>query len=323
MKKLLFLPLVIAILSFSERKDDTDLPPATWRIVSTTVDPNLPNGFAEMRFQFLDSTGAPIHDSIRMAYNGKNKTLFPDASGKAMLSVPRGKYQFNLFYNTSHFEIWTDSIQMNSKTVMRMEVNFPPAREIFYTFKPVIYVYPETTQSVSIQLNVTGELGFTYPAYNNGWNFIADHDGTIHIDEKEYDYLFWDSKSPVDYNSFDVQSGFIVQRDSLTGFLETNLTAMGLTPREQQDFITFWCPLMQANDSNYIHFMFNEEYNAIASLNVTPQPQSIFRVFMVWSDAAEIDANKLHPQKIESFSRQGYTILEWGGAEAKRIAEVL
>ena len=98
---------------------------------------------------------------------------------------------------------------------------------------------------------------------------------------------------------------------------------MGLNSRERQDFITYWCPLMQVNEKNYIHFMFNEEYNTIASLKVTPAPKNIFRVFMVWSDASEIDVKNVHPQTTETFSRDGSTVVEWGGAEAKRLGDVL
>ncbi len=323
MKKLFLVPIIFIAFAFTKDDPEWDLQEPAWKIVSKTIDPRMPDKASRINFVFRDSSNRPIHDSIRMSYNGVNKTLFPDKDGKTSLALKNGKYLFNLFYNTGHYEIWTDSIAFISKEVQIMEVNFQAAREIFYTFKPVIYVYPESTQEVSMKLSVAGELGFTYPEYNNGWDFIADHDGTIHIGEKEYDYLFWDSKSPVDYSSFDVQSGFIVRRDSLTDFLETNLTTMGLTPRERQDFITFWCPLMIENESNYIHFMFNEEYNTIATLDVTPKPANIFRVFMVWSDAKDIDAKKVLPQKIESFSRNGFTVVEWGGAEGKRISEVL
>ena len=143
------------------------------------------------------------------------------------------------------------------------------------------------------------------------------------MDEKEYDYLFWDAKSQLDVTKTDIHAGFIVNKDSLTGFFATQLTAMGLTPREQQDFITYWCPLMQDSEKSYVHFMFNEECNSIATLDITPTPDHIFRVYMIWSDASEINPATIHEQKIESFHREGFSVVEWGGANAEFISDML
>ena len=112
-------------------------------------------------------------------------------------------------------------------------------------------------------------------------------------------------------------------KTALPDFFETQLTAMGLTPREQEDFITYWCPLMQKNEKSYVHFMFNEECNSIATLNITPTPDHIFRVYMIWSDAKEIDPESIHEQKIESFQRDGFSVVEWGGAKAEFISDML
>ena len=39
---------------------------------------------------------------------------------------------------------------------------------------------------------------------------------------------------------------------------------------------------MKGNDSNFIHFIFNDDYNNIDNLEVTPKPKSIIRLFMFW-----------------------------------------
>lgn len=72
---------------------------------------------------------------------------------------------------------------------------------------------------------------------------------------------------------------------------------------------------MQVNESNFIHFMFTQEYDSVASMNVTPKPDHIFRVFMLWNNAADMNTTNLREQKTESFSRDGFTIVEWGGAQ--------
>ncbi|MEO6302674.1 MAG: hypothetical protein ABIP51_05840, partial [Bacteroidia bacterium] len=75
----------------------------------------------------------------------------------------------------------------------------------------------------------------------------------------------------------------------------------------------YWCPRMSANEKNYIHFMFNEEYNNYATITIDPKPDQLFRVCMLWSKTN--NAAKVKPQKIESFKRNGFTVVEWGGTE--------
>ena len=45
--------------------------------------------------------------------------------------------------------------------------------------KPVIYLYPEEETTVSVQLDYTGQLTTTYPAYGDGWTVTAHPDGTL------------------------------------------------------------------------------------------------------------------------------------------------
>lgn len=230
---------------------------------------------------------------------------------------------FIFFYNNSHQEIYSDSIDIKGGCRTGIELQFLTAKIHIMADKPVIYFYPEQTEKIDVQLNVNGTLGFTYPTYNGGWNFTADSTGTLHMNGKEYDYLFWDAKTSVNTNDLDLRSGFIVSKDSLTSFFENQLSTMGLNPREQQDFITYWCPLLQVNEYSYVHFLFNEECNLIADMNIAPTPANTNRVYMLWSDATEIDRNAIHPQTIPRFDRSGFDVLEWGGAEAQQMSKDL
>ena len=45
--------------------------------------------------------------------------------------------------------------------------------------KPVIYLYPEQTQEVSVQLELDGKLTCAYPEYGSGWRVKAYPDGTL------------------------------------------------------------------------------------------------------------------------------------------------
>ena len=56
--------------------------------------------------------------------------------------------------------------------------------------KPVIYLYPvEDGTNVEVSLELTdAEFSCTYPVYNDGWSVVADRDGLITVDGKEYNF---------------------------------------------------------------------------------------------------------------------------------------
>jgi hypothetical protein len=252
-----------------------------------------------------------------------NEVLHPDGKGFVQVLVPSGKTRFQFWYNEHHFEVYSDTITLQGGHVAVVEVAFENAMAEVISDKPVIYVYPEATQHVNIQLNVQGQLSFTYPAYSNGWDFTAHEDGSIHMNGKAYDYLFWDAKHKLNRNSIDMTSGFIVARDSLVPFFERQLSAMNLSPREQQDFITYWCPRMIANERSFVQFAFNEDYDQFAGITITPKPDHIFRVMMIWQDAKHMNAATVHAQEIQSVTREGFTIVEWGGTEIPVVSTEL
>lgn len=318
MKYLLFAPFVLFFCSFSAAEDlksPESVPNVSVNLIKE--DKNLEAGTGMIVFSFQYYQGWVKGDTVRMSYNGKETKLVPTDDGKAYLGVKSGKYKFQFYLNAEHFEIKTDSILIKEQWQTGMLVTFESSLYPVEAEKPVIYVYPDTTQQVSIQLDVNGDLGFTYPFYNKttGWNFTADPDGTIHMNDKKYDYLFWDGATKVNAQSVERFDGYLVQRDSLPTFFEQKLTAMGLTQREQNDFITYWCPRMQEHEISYIHFMFTEEYDGIATMNISPKPDHLFRVFLLWSDGTGIDPNAIQEQKIETVQREGFTVIEWGGGK--------
>jgi hypothetical protein len=182
--------------------------------------------------------------------------------------------------------------------------------------KPVIYLYPKQEQQIEVVLNFSGNLLFTYPEYKNGWKVIASPNGKI-IDKannKEYSYLFWEGK---DANAtYDLSSGFIVKGTETVYFLQDKLEQLGLIPNEYNEFIVYWLPKMQNNKFNLIHFATKQEYNDRAVLHITPKPESMLRVFMVFKKLENNDL-KIKPQGILPFERKGFTVIEWGGIEIK------
>ncbi len=181
------------------------------------------------------------------------------------------------------------------------------------TKKPVIYLYPTSEQSVSVKLDYNGELTCTYPEYKDGWNVIAEPDGTLTNigDKRKYSYLYWEGISK---NQWDMSKGFVVKGEETEEFLQEKLEYMGLTPREYNEFIVYWLPIMQENKYNLITFA-GEEYENLAKLNITPKPDSILRVMMLFKSLDK--PIEIEEQEIKSFERKGFTVIEWGGTEVK------
>lgn len=182
------------------------------------------------------------------------------------------------------------------------------------TAKPVIYLYPERETEVAVAVDFDGEFQFTYPDYGDGWRVIASPDGSLvnKADGKHYSYLYWDGLSyPTQGAAY--ETGYVVDRDGTVAFLQDILPRFGLLPREYNEFIVYWTPLLQRNKWNFIHFRSGGGYDAISRNRVVPRPQTEIRVFM---DFAGVDRPfEVAPQKPVAPPRHGFTLVEWGGRE--------
>lgn len=177
--------------------------------------------------------------------------------------------------------------------------------------KPVIYLYPEETTEVSVEVDCP--LTVTYPTYNEGWTVTAEPDGTLtnHADGREYSYLFWEGEG---YGEMDFSDGFVVKGEDTVSFLQDKLSEMGMTPREYNEFIVYWLPYMQDNAYNLISFQW-ENYDESAKLNITPEPDNMLRVFMAFKGlTAPVEVSE---QTLPVLNREGFTVVEWGGTEVR------
>lgn len=178
--------------------------------------------------------------------------------------------------------------------------------------KPVIYLYPEQETKVKVQLDYDGTLVCTYPEYDDGWKVVAQPGGTL-CDEsgKTYSYLFWEGNGDATY---DFSKGFVVKGSETAEFLEEKLAKIGLKEKEKNEFIVYWLPRMQDNSYNLITFQ-AKAYTDVAKLHITPEPDSILRVFMAYKELEE--PIEIEEPAIVPFERKGFTVVEWGGAEVK------
>ena len=205
-------------------------------------------------------------------------------------------------------ESWSDIKKNVSNDTLNLfhEFYYHPCRDL----KPIIYLYPEKIQEIEVQLDYDGELTHTYPKFSEGWKVTANPDGTL-FDAKNQEYyaLYWEGKPNKDYT---INEGFLVPGEQTIDFLENTLSKLGLNRKEANEFIIYWLPKMENNPYNLIHFS-STEYEEMAKLNITPKPETLIRVMMVFKPLD--NSIKIKKQNLNSMSkkRKGFTVVEWGG----------
>jgi len=178
--------------------------------------------------------------------------------------------------------------------------------------KPIIYVYPEEENIVSVKVGSPQNLTHAYPKYEGEWNVIAKPNGDL-IDIKtgrNLYSLYWEGINTVESN---MSEGFIVEGTDIIEFLEEKLEILGLSEREANEFIIYWLPNLESNKYNFIRFQTSEEIENNMSLDITPKPDSIIRIVMEFKG---LD-NKIEvsEQTLETPTRNGFVVVEWGGTE--------
>ena len=180
--------------------------------------------------------------------------------------------------------------------------------------KPAIYLYPTEKTDVNVRVKLkTGEFTKTIPESPKGeWTVSASPDGIItdKSNGKEYDYIFWES---TDDTKYDWSEGYVVAGYEAEAFLSTILPKMGLNEKETRQFKEYWLPRLGRNKLNLVTFQ-TERYTDSAALDVSPKPDSVLRVFMVFKEIDE--PIRIRAPKIKPFDRKGFAVVEWGGAES-------
>ncbi|KKT74173.1 MAG: hypothetical protein UW70_C0064G0009, partial [Candidatus Peregrinibacteria bacterium GW2011_GWA2_44_7] len=181
--------------------------------------------------------------------------------------------------------------------------------------KPVVYLYPETPMDVQVKVEET-VFTKTIPEHGtDGWAVRAYPGGAVYNygDGATYPYLFWEGVSKP---AVSLDRGFMVERDDLEGFLNDALDQMGFLAHEKTDFMEFWLSRMLDNTQHYffVSFVGTEDMNAIAPLSITPQPDTLARVFMFYHPTDT--AFYVEPQVLNPVSRYGFNVFEWGGTSS-------
>ena len=192
--------------------------------------------------------------------------------------------------------------------------------------KPVLYLYPQDEQRLTVTLDLEGSLDTVYPTPDSeratergtqaSWNVTAAPDGTL-TDQagRTYPSLFWDGAMDLP----EPDTGFIVAREDAVPFLEEKLGQLGLSDKEAADFITYWAPRIRANEYTFVSFDASSyaqqvTYSFADEAGNQVTPDTFIRVFMTIraADASTV----VTPQNFAPTpTRSGFTVVEWGGAE--------
>jgi hypothetical protein len=187
-----------------------------------------------------------------------------------------------------------------------------PSEQPMPVKKPVLYLYPEQEQVVSVRLRLAGALEHSYPAYpQEGWQVLAQPNGNLKSLQtgKEYYALYWEAQDQP--SAYTVQQGFVVKGKDTEAFLDQTLEQLGFTRREANEFIMYWLPILEKNAYNLLHFS-TEQYAQRNRLEIEPKPQSSLRVMMLYRPLEA--PMSIAPQTFSGFERKGFTVVEWGGA---------
>ena len=204
-----------------------------------------------------------------------------------------GNYGMEYCYNTS-----TKQVQ-----------ELPIKEEVGGRAKPVLYLYTTKDTNVKVEFEHPEYLTTTYPKYNKSWNVLAKPNGDLYDNNGKYYYaLYWDETR---YNEVDFKEGFYVESKDAIKFLEEKLTTIGLNDKERNEFIMYWLPILEKNGKSLVYFELTEERESSNKLLIAPKPDSMLRVSI---HIKKVD-NKVNikEQKLNSFKRTGFTVVEWGG----------
>ncbi|MDX2360317.1 MAG: hypothetical protein QNK23_05900 [Crocinitomicaceae bacterium] len=310
--KQLFVLLLLANFTFANHVEEY-IPPVS--LEKSEKDPSLKPDESVFRFTFKSISDTEGKQVIFYSIDGSEKRAKLMDNIYFEISTTPGEHSFQFYYDEHHDEVTANSLvikaQYRDEYSIRLEnVDFPIMVE-----KPVIYLYPTAVTEVTVEVITEGQLTFTYPSYEESWKMTINPDGTIQNGENSYRYLFWESQHTAFIKS-DPSTGSAIANKDIVSFLEASLGEFGFTTQEQADFITYWAPKMIRYPGCKIQFLLNDECNQFAQLNIDPKPDQVFRFYMLWSPLENVnDFNYLRPQKIQSISRLGFTVIEWGGSQ--------
>lgn len=315
---LFFLFLSFAGITFAEGKRIA----TPFVLFKVEAAPELNVNTALFVFEFQELLEEDRNAEITLSLNGGENETIQLKKGSFEYPIAPGSHQFVIYINENYFELYSYNLVINDQQKHIYHVTpWHTDGMILEVDKPVIYLYPETTESFEVEVSPVGEMVFTYPEYKQNWQGTMHPDGALDIDGETYRYLFWESKQKVDALNPVSTEGFVVPQSDVVSFLEDKLIAVGFTATERADFITFWGPQMQKHSHVFVTFHQDAECDKFAELNIGPKPDNLHRFYISWG---EYNGSTVPvEQELTPFKRAGFTVIEWGGQEIPTIYNTL
>ncbi len=173
--------------------------------------------------------------------------------------------------------------------------------------KPVIYLYPEETTTISVKLDAL--VTKSEPLYENGWVVEATPQGVLTHKSGQYTSLFWDGYGNGEYPK--LEKGFVVPTSEALDTMGEHLFIMGFNKTEVAEFKEFWKDHLPTEPYTKFSWIQTKEMQKLAALDVQPRPQTVIRAFVDYTGVSE--PLTIEPQVLESRERVGYVLTEWGG----------
>jgi hypothetical protein len=248
------------------------------------------------------------HKKLWDLYNDENTVAYLSSDG---IDSKNMKYTYEQFLALKPMIFWKTS---TGEFAEYRNNKFVPMAEIC---KPVIYLYPESPTALNVKVSPNGGIIYSDPQYpTKGWDVVAYPDGKI-IDSstgQAYEYLFWEG---IGINYPQQKYGWVVAKSDVSKFLDNKLYELGLRGKEIADFKEYWVARLSQQPYYFISFLYQDEFNKIAPLEVSVQPAQEIRVMMTASGLNEY--KQVVPQEFSPVSRtdKGFVLVEWGGALLK------
>ncbi len=329
--KRLYISIIVLLISLHGHAEDAWSPEAsTVTIKEQGYSSRIKTGFFQMSGVILKETDSLPMTNAFVTNPDQSVTTKTDNFGRFRIKFPISDSVI-YFYKLGVNEV---SITLNGERDQHyylLEVKIADKAPLM-VFKPVIYAYNTPPTGSQISILPKGEFTFTYPPPSaakglptarqaDSWNILADEMGRL-IDQntgRSYPYLFWEAEmfdlhfSKVSEANFNI---YYIETDTTIQFLENELSKAGLNPREMTDFITFWGPRLTNYSYAKVQFLVDDGYDRIAELSITPAPNSVRRIYMLFEGINELDNKNYQTVKVKwtRMDREGYHLLEWGGS---------
>jgi hypothetical protein len=315
MKTLFLLPFLL-FSCFVSAEIDQGLIMNPFQVISDSENKDLAPNKSKFSFQIYNQEfqNPSFKYVIKSAINGVWRDVTPDEFGRFNFEVEPGTYSFQFYVNDNFYEIKSREVEILKRHETTIRLTFAenwPNPERITVDKPVIYFHSKEVKLFDLSVVPAGQFTFVYPEMTDSWKGTVQPNGDISVNGDNYPYLFWESNQTYQFRS--EGNGFHVEKADVVSFLEKKISELGLSKREQADFITYWGPKMVANGDSFVQFSVDDSCDKFATMNCSPKPESVRRVYIQVTKWDPFFESYLKDVTFAPIPASDWFITEWGG----------